>query len=101
VHRPGQFSSDNHFGAEVQITLDDGRILGERVEIQLGRTADNPIPPAQLRGKFLDCAGRALPPARTAQLARQLDVLQELPCASRLMALTVPDEIIKLKQGVK
>jgi hypothetical protein len=100
VHRPGQFSSDNHFGAEVRITLDDGRVLSDRVDIQLGRTADNPIPPAQLRSKFLDCAGRALPPALTTKLALQLDALLELQATSRLMALTVPDHSIQSKQGV-
>jgi 2-methylcitrate dehydratase PrpD len=100
VHRPGQFPADNHFGAEVRITLDDGRVLGDRVDIQLGRTANNPIPSPQLRSKFLDCAGRALPPAQAAQLAQQLDALQGLPVAARLMTLTVPGNNIKLKQGV-
>jgi 2-methylcitrate dehydratase PrpD len=100
VHRPGQFSADNHFGAEVRITLDDGRVLSDRVDIQLGRTADNPIPSAQLRSKFLDCAGRALPPALTTKLALQLDALLELQATSRLMALTVPDHSIQSKQGV-
>jgi 2-methylcitrate dehydratase PrpD len=90
VHRPGQFPADNHFGAEVRVTLDDGRVLAERVDIQLGRTADNPIPPAQLRAKFLDCARRALPAAQAARLARQLDRLQALPDAAALMRGTVP-----------
>ena len=101
VHRLGQFSADNHFGAEVRITLDDGRVLGDRVDIQLGRTADNPIPSAQLRSKFLDCAGRALPLAQTAELALQLDALLDLPVAARLMALTVAGNHNQLKQGVK
>ena len=100
VHRPGQFPADNHFGAEVRITLDDGRVLGDRVDIQLGRTADNPIPSAQLRSKFLDCAGRALPLEQTAELAQQLYALLDLPVAARLMALTVAGDNNKLKQGV-
>lgn len=103
VHLPGQFPADNHFGAEVKITLDDGRVLSDRVDIQLGRTANNPIPPAQLRGKFLDCAGRALPAVRVTQLAQQLDTLQTLPDAARLMALAAAEdtENYQLKQGVK
>lgn len=91
VHRPGQFSADNHFGAEVRITLNDGRVLNDRVDIQLGRTADNPIPPTQLRQKFLDCASRVLPAAQSARLARQLDALEELPAVAQLMLLAAPE----------
>ncbi len=91
VHRPGQFAPDNHFGAEVRVTLKDGRVLGDRVEIQLGRTADHPILPARLRAKFLDCAARALPAARAVQLARQLDALQGMGEVAPLMRLASPD----------
>lgn len=102
VHRPGQFAPDNHFGAEVRIALQDGRVLTDRVEIQLGRTADNPIPLPQLRAKFLDCAGRAIPATQAAQLAQQLDALMDLPEAAALMRFTAPagEKNIKLKQGV-
>jgi 2-methylcitrate dehydratase PrpD len=102
VHRLGQFAPDNHFGAEVRITLRDGRVLGDRVEIQRGRTADNPIPPEQLRAKFLDCTVRAVAAAQATQLVRELDSFDDLPDAMRLMQLTVPvtEKNFQLKQGV-
>lgn len=87
VHRPGQFPADNHFGAEVRVTLDDGRVLEDRVDIQLGRTADNPIPPAQLRAKFVDCAGRALPRAQVAVLVQQLDDFERIADAGSLLPM--------------
>ena len=87
VHRPGQFPADNHFGAEVRVTLDDGRLLEDRVDIQLGRTADNPIPPAQVRAKFVDCAGRALPQAQVETLAQQLDDFERIADAGVLLQM--------------
>lgn len=103
VHRPGQFAADNHFGAEVRLTLVDGTVLSERVDIQLGRTADNPIPPALLRAKFLDCAGRALPKAQAAGLAACLDTLPTLTSVAELtqrLAPAVPRGKYIYKQGV-
>ena len=90
VHLPGQFAADNHFGAEVRITLDDGRVLADRVDIQLGRTAANPIPPAQLRAKFLDCAGRALPRKQVQALAGQFDDFARLADLDILMKTLSP-----------
>ncbi len=100
VHRPGQFAADNHFGAEVKITFDDGRVLTDRVDIQLGRTANNPIPPAQLRAKFVDCAGRVLPSAHVGQLVRQLDDLVSLDQVSGLLRPSASLLNSQLKQGV-
>ncbi len=103
THRPGQFAADNHFGAEVRITLVDGTVLGERVDIQLGRTADNPIPPAQLRAKFLECAARALPVPQTVALAACLDALTDvvtLKELTRLLQALEKPEKNDLKQGV-
>jgi len=65
-------TSDEHLGAEVRITFDDGRTIARRVGSALGRGPDNPLPTDALTGKFANCAARALPPAQVAQLRQRL-----------------------------
>jgi len=84
THRPGQFAPDNHFGAEVAVTLSDGRRLSARVDIQRGRTADHPIPPELLRAKFQNCAARLLPADCVERLLAKLDALEGLDSAREL-----------------
>ena len=72
-HLDGQFAPRNGFAAEVKITLNDGRTFTARVLRPLGRTASNPIPPAQLKAKFEDCAGSVLAPAQVTALSHALD----------------------------
>ena len=68
-------SSTAHFGAEVTVTTTDGRRLAKAVDIALGRTSENPLPPAVLEAKYRDCAGRAL----TADAVnRSLDLLADM-----------------------
>jgi 2-methylcitrate dehydratase PrpD len=64
--------SDEHLGAEVRVTFDDGRTIAQKVGSALGRGPDNPLPPDALTGKFANCAARALPPAQAARLQRDL-----------------------------
>ncbi|MGC2415731.1 MAG: MmgE/PrpD family protein [Stellaceae bacterium] len=70
-------ASDEHLGAEVRVTFDDGRTIARRVGSALGRGLDNPLPPAALTGKFANCAARALPPAQVEKLQRRLLGLDE------------------------
>jgi 2-methylcitrate dehydratase PrpD len=95
IHLPGQFPADNHFGAEVRVTFTNGETDSERVDIQLGRTADNPIPASLLRAKFENCAACALPLAQVKELASQLDQLEELASIREICDLLIPkhDEI--------
>jgi len=90
VHRPGQFAPDNHFGAEVRVALTDGTMLNGRVDIQRGRTNDNPIPAPLLRAKFENCAARALPRAAVGRLAAALDLLEDAPHLRETAALLAP-----------
>ncbi len=55
-----QFPKSNKNGAEIRITLQDGRTLSAKLAMALGRTAQNPIPLERLKVKFTDCATRAL-----------------------------------------
>jgi 2-methylcitrate dehydratase PrpD len=90
VHRPGQFAADNHFGAEVEVTLLDGRTLTGRVDIQRGRTSDDPIPPDLLRAKFENCAARALGADQVRRLAQAIDTLDTAASVDRLAGLLAP-----------
>ena len=77
-------SSTAHFGAEVTVTTTDGRRLAKAVDIALGRTSENPLPPSVLEAKYRDCAGRAL----TADaVSRSLDLLANLENVDRVAAL--------------
>ena len=55
-----QFPADNHFGAEIRVTLRDGRAFSAKVDQPLGRTSANPLPPQRLREKFDNCAARVV-----------------------------------------
>lgn len=59
-HPEMSMASTQHFGAEVRVTLKDGRVLTKKVDRPLGRGPEVPLPVALLEAKFLDCAGRAI-----------------------------------------
>jgi 2-methylcitrate dehydratase PrpD len=69
--------SSEHLGAEVRVTLEDGRVLAKRVGTALGRGPDNPLPADALAGKFANCAGRALPARQVERLEQILSRLDE------------------------
>ena len=64
-------------GAEVRVTLEDGKVLAKRVGAALGRGPDNPLPADALSQKFADCAIRALSPAQVERLQRVFSQLEE------------------------
>jgi 2-methylcitrate dehydratase PrpD len=74
-HPDMSMASSEHFGAEVRVTLTDGRALTAKVARPLGRGPENPLPTELLEAKFLNCAARALP---LEQAARLLEVLREV-----------------------
>ncbi len=86
-HAPGQFAPDNHFGAEVKVTLTDGSVRSAKVERQLGRTSDDPLPDAKLRAKFADCAGQVLGRNAVARVANAIDSLESLRSVRDLTTL--------------
>jgi len=63
-----QFPAENHFGAEVRVTLRGGKALSAKVDQPFGRTSENPLPAGLLKEKFEDCAARALPRERVGAL---------------------------------
>jgi hypothetical protein len=74
----------------VRVTLTDGRVLTKFVARPLGRGPSIPLPPELLRGKFMDCAGRALPAEAANHLHSMLDALETLPRMRALTEATMP-----------
>lgn len=73
-----QFPAENHFGAEVKVTLRGGTVFGAKVEQPAGRTSANSLPQERLKDKFENCALRALPKARVASAYASIMALDEL-----------------------
>jgi len=73
-----QFPADNHFGAEVKVTLRGGKVVSAKVDQPLGRTSANPLPPERLKEKFDNCAARVLPPANVAALYAAIQDFENL-----------------------
>jgi 2-methylcitrate dehydratase PrpD len=70
----------------VRITLADGTVLaGDPVQRALGH-AHNPLGMDELRLKFEDCVGNALPAARRDALLGRLQALESLPATAALYA---------------
>ena len=63
-----QFPADNHFGAEVKVTMTDGRVVSTKTDQALGRSVDKPLPADRLKEKFDNCAARALSSDNVARL---------------------------------
>jgi 2-methylcitrate dehydratase PrpD len=78
VYTEAQFPPENHYGAEVRVTLHDGRAVTARVDQAHGRTSDNPLSPEMMKVKFLDCAARVLPPHRSEQLYHVIQQFEQL-----------------------
>jgi len=79
-----------HFGADVQVTLTDGRVLKKSVPRPLGRGPSIPLPPELLRGKFIDCARRALSDEAANRLHGMLDTLETIGQIRTLTEATIP-----------
>jgi 2-methylcitrate dehydratase PrpD len=73
-----QFPEDNHFGAEVKVSLRGGKILSAKVDQPFGRTSDNPLPAGLLKEKFENCAARALSREQTASVYSTIQGLENL-----------------------
>lgn len=92
TYTTAQFPADNHFGAEIQVTLRGGRTLTAKVDQPLGRTSANPLPPERLREKFVNCALRVLPEPNVSGLYAAIQQLERLDDVRKLTALTDPQQ---------
>ncbi len=81
-----QFPADNHFGAEIKVTLQGGRTLFAKVDQPLGRTSANPLPSERLKDKFDNCAARVLPAASLSGLYEAIQNFENLRDVRDLIA---------------
>jgi len=86
-----------HFGADVTVTLRNGRVLTRSVPRPLGRGPTIPLPPELLRGKFIDCAKRALSPQAANRLFGLLDRLETVNLISTLTEATIPGAMLAVE----
>src|SRR5688572_9661463 len=82
-----QFPAENHFGAEVKVTLRGGKVLSGKVDQPFGRTSENPLPASLLKEKFDNCAARALPKERIAALYSAIQGYENLKDAREITAI--------------
>ncbi len=84
-HPEMRMDTSEHFGAELRITLGDGRVLSKSVARPLGRGPEVALPDELLEAKFLACAQRAL----HADAARGLlSMLRDLDRVTQLRSIT-------------
>ncbi len=87
AYTTAQFPVDNHFGAEVKVTLKNGTVLTRKVNQPYGRTSKNPLTREQLKDKFVNCALRVLPAERVEQLYAAIDTLERTDDARQIATL--------------
>jgi 2-methylcitrate dehydratase PrpD len=90
-HPDAGTANEQALGAEVRVTFDSGETIVKKVGAALGRGPDNPLPAGALSAKFVNCAGRALPPASVARLQQMLETLETAPSVKAVTAaIAVP-----------
>jgi 2-methylcitrate dehydratase PrpD len=82
--------SPKQFGAEVVVTMRDGRRLSRRIDHLVGRGGDNPMSPEELFEKFEDCAHRALAHDQIAPLFERLETLETVADLGQVTRLLEP-----------
>jgi 2-methylcitrate dehydratase PrpD len=82
-----QFPADNHFGAEVKVTLNDGRVVSTKTDQALGRSVDKPLPADMLKAKFDNCAARALSADNVARLYAAIQDFEKVKDVREIAAL--------------
>jgi 2-methylcitrate dehydratase PrpD len=83
------YPGPGRFKGAVRITLNDGRVIEETQEHNLG-SPENPMSAAQLRAKFDENAGGVLAAAERDRLADEIDRLEQLDEASSVVEWAIP-----------
>jgi len=84
--------SSKQFGAEVSVTMHDGRVFTRRVDDLVGRGIENPMSDDEIWEKFSDCGRRVLEAERVKQLYERLMRVETLGNVGGLARLMVPSE---------
>ncbi len=87
AYTTAQFLADNHFGAEVKVTMIDGKVYAMKVDEPRGRTSANPLSPEQLKEKFENCSARVLPQDAVPKLYAAIEGFEHLKDVREVTAL--------------
>jgi 2-methylcitrate dehydratase PrpD len=87
--------AEAQWGAEVIVTLKDGRRFARRVDDLVGRGGDNPMNSEELWEKFSDCAARSLPREQIAPLFERLETFEKVTEMAQLTRLLEVSEFHK------
>ena len=82
-----QFPADNHFAAEVRITLTDGRVVGKKLDQPYGRTSANPLSAERMKAKFDGCVRGIIHDANMAPLYATIQEFEKLADVRAVTAL--------------
>ncbi len=93
AYTTAQFPAENHFGAEVKVTLTNGTVHTRKVDQPFGRTSRNPLPPELLKEKFVNCSLRSLPEATVHRIYDSIQRIESLGDTRELIALTATQDI--------
>ncbi len=100
IYTDAQFPPDNHFGAEVRVTLKDGRVVSTKVDQAYGRNSSVPLTPEMLKTKFFDCSARILPHERIERLYEAIQGFEDLSSISQMTALIDTSQIVGKRLAV-
>jgi len=92
TYTTAQFPAENHFGAEIKVTLRNGKTISHKVDRPAGRTSANPLSAEQLKEKFDNCAARVLPAERLAPLYQAIQECEKLADVRTLSAIMAGDK---------
>jgi 2-methylcitrate dehydratase PrpD len=81
--------SPDQFGAEVIITMKDGKKMARRINSLVGRGGDYPLTSEELWEKFYDCAKRVLPKQDVPPLFERLESLEKVENVQQITRLLV------------
>ena len=96
--------ADEQWGAEVIVTLKDGRRLSRRIDNLVGRGGNNPMDSGELWDKFSDCAARSLPREQIALLFERLetfDKVTEVAQVTRLLEVSDAKKVVLAPRGAQ
>jgi 2-methylcitrate dehydratase PrpD len=89
-----QFPADNHYGAEVRVTLADGTVLSKKVDQADGRTSANPLPAEKMKSKFEHCLSGIVHEANIPALYAAIQDFEKIPDVRSLTALITRDKAV-------
>lgn len=91
--------AEEQWGAEVSLTLKDGRTVSRRIENLVGRGGDYPMTSGELWDKFEDCARRSLPREQIAPLFERLETLETVTDIAQVTRLLQVSELYRPGPG--